>query len=109
MLISQVSHSRRGAVAAQVAVSLLAIMGVAAIALEGGMLQAERRRAQATADTAALAAAADLYKRWNTNSGTDADSSGRSPPTDPTTGMAYKSAMAIAAANGYTTTTATIS
>src|SRR5260370_42421925 len=100
---------RCGAVSAQVAVALVAITGGAAVAVEGGMLQAEKRRAQARADTAALAAAADLYKRWNTNGGLDVDASGISPPTDPTTGLAYKSAVAIAAANGYTTTTATIS
>src|SRR5256885_2240732 len=48
---------RRGAVTASVAVSLLAIMGVAAVALEGGILQSERRRAQAVAGSAALARA----------------------------------------------------
>lgn len=87
------SGARRGAIAAQAAVALLALMGVTAVALEGGILQAERRRAQSIADTSALAAAASLWKHAKTDgdswSGGDTNSEGRD------------SANAIAAANGY--------
>jgi hypothetical protein len=51
---------RRGAIAAQVAVMLTVLLGVAALALDGGILMVERRHAQAAADAAALAAAYDL-------------------------------------------------
>ena len=44
------SKNRRGIVAVLVALSLVAILGVTAIALDGGMLLQERRDVQATAD-----------------------------------------------------------
>jgi Flp pilus assembly protein TadG len=49
-------------IAVQVALSLTALTGILAIAVDGGLILAVRRQAQATADAAALAAAADLYK-----------------------------------------------
>ena len=52
-------------------------------------MQEERRRGQATADAAALAAAADLYQNWWTNHGIDPNNSAQS------------AALASAAANGY--------
>jgi hypothetical protein len=69
---------------------LAALLGVAAIALDGGMALAERRRAQDVADAAALAAAADLFAHYLTNQGHDVN------------GTAAASALTIAAANGYT-------
>jgi hypothetical protein len=81
---------RRGAVLLVVGVCLMALLGVAAIALDGGILLTERRHAQATADAAAMAAATDLYKHFWTNYGDDPD------------GTAAQSAMTTAAANGYT-------
>lgn len=88
---------RNGAVAVQAAISLTVLLGIAAITIDGGLLQAEKRRAQATADAAALAAAADLFKRYNTNNG-----------TDPSPFPARDSALAIAAANGYTSANSVI-
>jgi hypothetical protein len=76
-------------VAAQVAVSLTVLLGVAAIAVDGGLLLAERRHAQAVADAAALAGAVDLFKNYPTNQGVDKNST------------ASKSALAAAADNGY--------
>jgi hypothetical protein len=64
------------------------LLGTAAVVLDGGMLLAERRRAQATADAAALAAAADLFKHYATNNGIDM-------------GSAKTSALTTANANGY--------
>jgi Flp pilus assembly protein TadG len=77
-------------VAVQVALTLTALTGVVAIAVDGGILLAERRHAQATADAAALAAASDLLLRWNTNGGADSG------------GKASTSATDITTANGYT-------
>jgi hypothetical protein len=46
--------------AAQVAICMTALMGVAALALDGGLLMFAQQHAQAAADAAALAAAVDL-------------------------------------------------
>jgi hypothetical protein len=67
----------------------MAIMGIVAIALDGGLLFDSRRYAQATADAAALAAAVDLYQNYPHNSGVDTNST------------ALKSALTTAAAMGY--------
>jgi Flp pilus assembly protein TadG len=65
------------------------LMGVAAVALDGGLLLDQRRRLQAVADAAALAAATDLYKNYRTNNGADGG------------GTAKASALATAAADGF--------
>jgi hypothetical protein len=80
---------RRGAVAPLTVLSLAVFMGMVALVLDGGRLQEERRHAQATADAAALAAAADLLANFISNGGTDPS------------GTAKASALATAAANGY--------
>src|SRR5712692_2188230 len=72
---------RRGMVAVYVALSMTVLLGISAIALDGGILLAERRHAQATADAAALAAAAELFKN--------------------SSGTASQSAASVAKANGY--------
>jgi hypothetical protein len=72
------------------------LIGILAVCLDGGVLLAERQHAQATADAAALAAAADLFKNWNTYAGVD------------TPGTAAKSANTLATANGYTASNSTI-
>src|SRR5262249_45694851 len=59
------------------------------VALDGGLMLTERRHAQATADAAALAAAADLFKNYLVNKDVD------------TKGTAVGRATAIAKANGY--------
>jgi Flp pilus assembly protein TadG len=80
---------RRGAVAVLVAICLVALLSIVAIALDGGVLMDQRRRAQATADAAALAAAIDLYQNYPTNGGVDIS------------GTARQSALTTAAAMGY--------
>src|SRR5262245_30925881 len=55
---------RRGAVAILVALLLTGLVGVLAIALEGGLMADNRRRAQAAADAAALAAATTLFENY---------------------------------------------
>jgi hypothetical protein len=72
-----------------VALCLIPILGVVSLAVDGGMLMSDRRQAQRVADSAALAAAIDLFDRWNSNAGADAS------------GTAKKSALTTAAANGY--------
>src|SRR5690348_12550488 len=83
------SRTRRGTVAVLVAVSLTVLVAVTAIALDGGLLLDSRRRAQAGADAAALAAAADLFKQYPVNGGTDPG------------GTAQHTAKSTAAANGF--------
>ena len=80
---------RSGMVAVQVALTLTALMGIVAIATDGGILLAERRHAQATADAAALSAASDLYLYFKSYGGVD------------TKGTALQSAIDTLTANGY--------
>ena len=80
---------RIGAVAPLVALCLVILLGIVAIALDGGVLLDQRRQAQAAADAAALAAAVDLYQNYPTNGGVDRG------------GTAVKSALTTAAAMGY--------
>src|SRR5262245_2677298 len=84
---------RHGVVAILMAISLVALLGVVAIALDGGGLLSERRRAQATADSAALAAASHLFDNYWVYSGAGEHT---------IIPGARASAYAEAAANGYT-------
>lgn len=68
---------RRGLSLVLVVVSLVALLGVLAVSLEGGLLMTERRNAQATADAAAMGAAADFYWHHYVNSGRDPNNTGR--------------------------------
>lgn len=67
---------RSGVVAILVAASLVLLIGIVAIAVDGGLLQDNKRRLQATADAAALAAADVLYRRYPTLSSTNPDPGG---------------------------------
>jgi Putative Flp pilus-assembly TadE/G-like len=80
---------RRGMVAAQVALCMVPLCGVAAFAIDCGMMLEFRRRVQATADAAALSAANDLYAHYSANNGVD------------TGGSARTSALTTATANGF--------
>jgi hypothetical protein len=83
------SKKRRGVIAVIVAVCLIAILGIAALAIDGGMLVDDARTVQAATDAAALAAGTELYKSWAANKGADND------------GKARASALLTAAANGF--------
>ena len=85
------SQRRRGAVVVLVAVLLIVIISVVAIAWDAGLLLDNRRSVQAAADAAALAAADELFENYGTNNGVDP------APSYP----AQASALATAAANGY--------
>jgi hypothetical protein len=65
------AQPRRGNVAVIVGVCLPVLVGFAALALDGGLIQHNRRIAQAAADAAALAAANDLFINYPTNTGVD--------------------------------------
>jgi hypothetical protein len=76
--------TRNGAVTPWVVLSLMVIVGIVAIGMDGGRMMEERRHAQATADAAALAGAVQLYNNvFQTQSQADA------------------AALSVAAANGY--------
>jgi Putative Flp pilus-assembly TadE/G-like len=83
------SNSRRGAVTPWMALCLAVILGIVAFGMDGGRMYHERRRVQATADAAALAAAALLYENHRDWLGKD--------PYDKAAGAA----RSVAAANGY--------
>jgi hypothetical protein len=85
---------RRGIVAVLLALVITGLLGVAAIALDGGLVQDNRRQVQAAADTAALAAGGQMFANYpaivNSNYTT----------ADPG-GAAAAAAQAAATANGY--------
>jgi hypothetical protein len=83
--------SRRGQLVVLVAISLVPVLGIVAIVLDGGMLLDDRRRNQSAADAAALAAAAELY--------TNAEQI--VPGTPDPGGASQAAALASAAANGF--------
>lgn len=80
---------RRGATAVVAAVSLIPIIGVTAMIIDGGLLMVERRRTQAAADAASFAAVC-TYDKVAKGGG------GRDPWT-----AASAAAVAYATANGY--------
>jgi hypothetical protein len=92
---SRQRDARRGAVTIFVAFALIGILGVVAIAVDGGMLLDKRRHAQATADAVALAAADMLYAKYRTYKGLDTD------------GAALEQGLRTAAQNGYANDTTT--
>lgn len=90
MLRSPTSGARRRGISlVLVVVSLVSLIAVLAVSLEGGLLLSERRNAQATADAAAMACAADFYWNWYANFGKDPGSTG------------YNAAIYAANRNGY--------
>lgn len=89
--------SRRGAIIVLVAVCMTILLVGAAISLDGGALLDLRRRTQATADAAAIAAAEDLFRNYPANRGYD------------TCETAESRADTIAAANGFADTNGGIS
>jgi hypothetical protein len=86
---------RKGAVVVLVAVLLVVLVGMLALVLDGGLLQDDRRGAQAAADAAALAAATELFKNY-----TLITPATTSPVWDPN-GAGDSAARASAATNGF--------
>jgi hypothetical protein len=71
---------------------LTALVGVTAIAIDGGMLMDNKRRVQAASDAAALAAAGDLFYNWPTITATTVADPG---------GVAKAAALDYASKNGF--------
>ncbi len=90
-LITRLQSRRRGIVAILVAVLLMVLVGFAALAIDGGLLQDNRRRVQGGADAAALAAATQLFKNFTSITAATPDPGGNG----------VSSAKAVAASNGY--------
>jgi Flp pilus assembly protein TadG len=80
---------RKGAVVVLFALCLAGLLGVVAIAADGGVLQDEQRKVQAAADAAAFAAAVDLYEHYQTNSGLDPNNTARDSATNAASKMGY--------------------
>jgi len=90
---------RRGAVTPFVALCMMLMLpAIVALVVDGGMLLTERRRAQATADAAAMAAACVLYDNYPVDQGQGV------------VGNPSGAALAVASSNGYTNdgTTSTV-
>jgi hypothetical protein len=85
---------RCGLIAVLIALVMTGLLGVVAITLDGGMMQDNRRRVQAAADAAALAAGGQLFANY------PAVIISNYTITDPG-GYAAAAAKASAAANGY--------
>lgn len=80
---------RRGVIAVFVALCLTALIGVAAISLDGGMMYLEQRRAQSSADAAAMAAACKLFQNYPSDSGADPSGSAKQAALDVANGNSY--------------------
>jgi roadblock/LC7 domain-containing protein len=91
MMLQSRLEPRQGKVVVLVALALIPLIGFVALAVDGGLLLSDQRQTQRAADSAALAAATDLYTKWRTNGGVD-------PASDY---PAKKSALTTAAANGF--------
>lgn len=88
------SRARKGVVAMFVAFTLTGLMGIVALSLDGGLLFLELRKARATADAAAMAAACELFRTYPADAGLDPTSAARAAAT------------AVANGNGYGTSAA---
>lgn len=86
--------TRRGAVAVMVAILLVAILGVVALSLEGGLFRDSRRRVQNAADAGANAAAVELFRSYPTIT------AGGTPVYDPQS-RAARAALDAAATSGF--------
>ena len=80
MILSKFSarfRTRRGIVTILVTVCLIVLVGIAAISLDGGLLQDNKRRVQAAADAAALAAGTALFDNFKQISSGTPDPGGK--------------------------------
>src|SRR5260370_26060501 len=96
------SKRRRGSVAVLVSLLLVALVGMAALTLDGGLMQDNKRRAQASADAAAMAAATTLFINYTSISQTTPD------PSAAAVKAALASALQTSFANDGTNSTVTV-
>src|SRR5262245_26202322 len=83
-------RQRRGNVVVLFAFCITILVGIAAVAIDGGTIMDDVQKVQAAADSAAFAGAEQLYKFWQTGNGLDVGNN------------AKNAALSAAAANGYT-------
>jgi Flp pilus assembly protein TadG len=83
-------QKRPGHVVVFFALMITVLVGVSAIAIDGGVIMDNVQKLQAAADASALAAAEELFRKWQTDAGWDGS------------GSAKNAAVALAAYNGYT-------
>src|SRR5438067_4041998 len=95
-------RTRRGTVLVLVTLSLIGVLGIVALVLDGGLLQDNRRKVQAAADAAALAGAVELFK---SAVAINADSTGT--VIDPGN-RAHDAAIQSASDNGFTSSNSTV-
>ena len=93
-MIPSNSKRRRGMVATLVCLVLVTLLGLTALAVDGGLMQDSKRRVQAAADAAALAAATKLYQNYNAITTSNPDPGGG----------AVSAAQTSAATNGFANT-----
>jgi hypothetical protein len=67
MMIRKTDTNRNGTVTVVAAVSMIGILSIVALSLDGGVMIDKRRQIQAASDAAALAGCCDLYKNWYVN------------------------------------------
>jgi hypothetical protein len=89
-------NKRKAAVVVLIAFCLIVLLGLVAIAIDGGLILDDKQRVQAAADAAAMAAANNLFLEWQTNVGLDVN------------GDAKAAAVASATANGFPNITVNI-
>lgn len=82
-------EKRPGHIVVFMALMITVLVGVAAIAIDGGVIQDNVQKLQAAADASALAGAEELFRKWQTDAGLDIG------------GSAKAAAVALAARNGY--------
>ena len=83
---------RRAQVAVLTAVTMVPVLGAVAFVTDGGVLLDQRRRVQATADAAALAAAVELYRYYPQYGGLDTNGAARAAALDLAARAGYSSA-----------------
>jgi len=87
--MTTIRTKRQGNVCVMMAFCITILVGVAAVAIDGGIIQDDVQKSQAAVDASALAAAEQIYRLWQTGNGYDVGNNARD------------AALALAATNGY--------
>src|SRR5436309_1881946 len=89
MILSNQCEGRRGNVVVLMAFCITILVGMAAVAIDGGAIMDDVQKVQAATDASALAAAEQIFRLWQTGNGLDVGSN------------AKNAALNLAATNGY--------
>src|SRR5262245_50875998 len=89
MLLSRQREGRRGNVVVLMAFMITILVGVAAVAIDGGAIMDDVQKVQAAVDASAMAAAEQIFLKWQIGNGLDVGNA------------AKNAALALAASNGY--------